>query len=155
MEFWLAQQGLEVLSIDSSSVAQAKARRLAKERGVALQLELADLAAWPFPEGRFDVIAAIFIQFAPPPLRERLFEGIKRALKPGGLVLLEGYRPEQLAYGTGGPPTAENLYTEAMLRGAFRDLEIVELVAYDAVIREGAAHRGMSALIDLVALKRL
>lgn len=152
---WLAQQGLEVLSIDSSSVAQAKARRLAKKRGVTLQLELADLAAWPFPERRFDVIAAIFIQFAPPPLRERLFEGIKRALKPGGLVLLEGYRPEQLAYGTGGPPTAENLYTEAMLRGAFRDLEIVELVAYDAVIREGAAHSGMSALIDLVALKHL
>ncbi|HXQ11312.1 MAG TPA: class I SAM-dependent methyltransferase [Caulobacteraceae bacterium] len=152
---WLAEQGLEVLSIDSSSVAQAKARGLASARGVEPQFELADLATWPFPDSRFDLVAAIFIQFAGPALRPRLFEGMKRALKPGGLLLLEGYRPEQLEYRTGGPPIAENLYTEPMLRGAFGDLEIVELASYDAVIREGAAHNGMSALIDLVALKPL
>ena len=35
-----------------------------------------------------------------------------------------------------------------MLREAFGDLEILELASYDAVIEEGAAHRGMSALID-------
>jgi SAM-dependent methyltransferase len=151
---WLAEQGLEVLSIDSSSVAQEKACRLARSRGVELSLELADLETWPFPESRFDVIAAIFIQFAGPAVRARLFAAMKRALKPGGLLLLEGYRPEQLEYRTGGPPIAENLYTEPMLREAFSDLEIVELVSRDAVIREGAAHSGMSALIDLVARKR-
>jgi SAM-dependent methyltransferase len=151
---WLAEQGLEVLSVDSSSVAQEKARRLARSRGVELRLELADLEAWPFPEGRFDVVAAIFIQFAGPALRTRLFEGVKRALKPGGLLLLEGYRPEQLEYRTGGPPIADNLYTEPMLRAAFADLEIVKLVSHDSVIREGAAHSGMSALIDLVARKQ-
>jgi len=151
---WLAQQGLNVLSVDASFVAQEKARRLARSRGVELRLELADLETWPFPESRFDVVAAIFIQFAGPALRTRVFEGIKRALKPGGLLLLEGYRPEQLEYRTGGPPIAANLYTEPMLREAFGDLKIVELASYDAVIREGAAHNGMSALIDLVARKR-
>jgi SAM-dependent methyltransferase len=148
---WLAEQGLEVLSVDSSAVAQEKARRLAAARAVDLRLELADLATWTFPQSRFDVIAAIFIQFAGPPLRSRVFEAMKRALKPGGLLLLEGYRPEQLEYRTGGPPIAENLYTEAMLREAFADLEILELRSYDAVIEEGVAHKGMSALIDLVA----
>ena len=103
------------------------------------------------PEDRFELIVAIFIQFAAPTLRTRLFRAISLALKPGGLLLLEGYRPEQLTYKTGGPPIAENLYTEPMLRDAFRDLEIVELASYDAVIREGAAHSGMSALVDLVA----
>jgi cyclopropane fatty-acyl-phospholipid synthase-like methyltransferase len=151
---WLAQQGLRVLSVDSSSVAQEKARRLARSRGVELHLELADLETWSFPESRFDVVVAIFIQFAGPALRARLFAAIKRALTPGGLLLLEGYRPKQLEYRTGGPPIAENLYTEAMLREAFGDLEIVELVSRDSVIREGAAHNGLSALIDLVALKR-
>lgn len=151
---WLAQQGLEVLSVDSSAVAQEKARRLAAARGVELVLELADLETWPMPEGRFGVVAAIFIQFAGPALRARLFEAIKRGLRPGGLLLLEGYRPEQLEYRTGGPPIAQNLYTEPMLRAAFADLEIVELASYDAVIREGVAHNGMSALIDLVARKR-
>ena len=41
-----------------------------------------------------------------------------------------------------------------MLREAFGDLEVVKLVSRDAVIREGAAHNGMSALIDLVARKQ-
>ena len=150
---WLAEQGLDVLSIDAAAAAQDKARRLAEARGVSLRLELADLSAWVFPAAAFDVVAAIFIQFAGPDLRARLFAGMKQALRPGGLLLLEGYRPEQLGYGTGGPPLIENLYTEAMLRDAFGDLEILELSAYDAVIEEGTAHRGMSALIDLVARK--
>lgn len=152
---WLAQQGLDVLSIDSSSVAQEKARRLAQSRGVDLRLELADLEVWPFPKARFDVVVAIFIQFAGPDLRQRLFEAMKSALKPGGLLLLEGYRPEQLAYRTGGPPITENLYTQTMLSESFADMEILDLAVYDAVIEEGVGHKGMSALIDLVARKPL
>ncbi|WP_144708851.1 MULTISPECIES: hypothetical protein [unclassified Aminobacter] len=66
---------------------------------------------------------------------------------------MQGYRREQLAYGTGGPRDADHLYTEEMLRDAFDSLEIVELNSYDAEIREGPAHDGMSALIDLVARK--
>jgi hypothetical protein len=122
----MAEQGLAVLSIDASAVAQAKARRLAVSRRVDLQFELADLETRRFPQATFDVVAGIFIQ-------------------------LEGYRPEQLAYGAGGPRITENLDTEAMLRDAFADFEILELNAYDAVIEEGAGHRGMSALIDLAA----
>ena len=37
---WLAEQGLEVLSIDFSPLAQAKARALAAERGVKVNFEL-------------------------------------------------------------------------------------------------------------------
>jgi SAM-dependent methyltransferase len=150
---WLAEQGLSVLSVDGSSVAQERARRLAAARGVRLELEEADLESWRWPEGGFDLVVAIFIQFAGPALRETIFAGMRRALRPGGLLLLEGYRPEQVAYGTGGPRTLSHLYTEPLLRGAFADLEILELAAYDAVIEEGERHRGMSALIDLVARK--
>jgi SAM-dependent methyltransferase len=150
---WLAEQGLEVLSVDSSRVAQAKAARLAERRGVQPQFVLADLATWEPAAEAFDVVAAIFIQFAAPPLRDRLFEAAKRSLKPGGFMLLEGYRPEQLGYRTGGPPTEANLYTEPMLRAAFSEFEILELRTYDAVIAEGAAHNGLSAVIDLVARK--
>lgn len=148
---WLAEQGLEVTSLDGSSVAQAKARRLAENRGVILQLELADIGQWAWPEREFDVVAAIFVQFAAPALRTSMFEGMRRSLKPGGLLLLEGYRPEQIAFGTGGPAIVENLYTEPMLREAFAGMEILELSSYDAVIEEGVGHSGMSALLDLVA----
>ncbi|HLY96820.1 MAG: SAM-dependent methyltransferase [Sideroxydans sp.] len=150
---WLAEQGLTVLSVDSSPVALAKARKLAQQRGVTVRFEQADLMQWDFGENRFDAVVAIFIQFAPPGLREQMFAHIKRCLKPGGLLLLQGYTPRQLQYGTGGPSQAENLYTEALLREAFADMDILQLREHDDIIREGAGHSGMSALIDLVARK--
>lgn len=150
---WLAGHGLDVLSVDSSSVAQEKAKKLAQQRGVAVKFEQVDLAQWTWGENRFDMVAAIFIQFAPPELREQMFAHIKRCLKPGGLLLLQGYTPRQLHYRTGGPSQAENLYTEALLRNAFEDMEILHLREHDDIISEGSGHSGMSALIDLVARK--
>ena len=67
--------------------------------------------------------------------------------------MLQGYTPRQLEYRTGGPPVAENMYTEPLLRAAFADMEIVHLREHDDFISEGAGHHGMSALIDLVARK--
>jgi cyclopropane fatty-acyl-phospholipid synthase-like methyltransferase len=150
---WLAQQGLDVLSVDSSSVAQAKAKALAQQRGVEVKFEQVDLLHWNWGADRFDAIAAIFIQFVTSPLREQVFASIKRCLKPGGLLLLQGYTPRQLEFKTGGPSQAENLYTETMLREAFADMEMLHLREHDDVIREGSGHSGMSALIDLVARK--
>ena len=150
---WLAEQGLDVLSVDSSPVALEKAKRLAAERGATLTFELADLLAWEWPESRYDVVAAIFIQFVGPELRAQMFEGLKRSLKPGGLLLLQGYTPRQHEYRTGGPSQVENLYTEVMLREAFSDMEILHLVEHDSVLNEGSGHCGTSALIDLVARK--
>ena len=152
---WLAQQGLHVLSVEASAVALEKAKKLAQQRGVAIDFEQADLAHWQWGENRFDVVAAIFIQFAPPALREQMFAGIKRCLKPGGLLVLQGYTPRQLEYKTGGPSAAENMYTEALLRNAFGDMEILHLREHDDHIGEGTAHSGMSALIDLVARKAI
>lgn len=152
---WLAQQGAKVLAVEASPRAVEKARQLAAERGVSLTHECADLLQWDWGCERFDAIVAIFIQFAAPAQRARLFAGMREALKPGGLLLLEGYRLEQLAYGTGGPKDPENLYTAALLREAFADLEILHLAEYDAPIEEGSGHRGMSALVDLVARKPL
>jgi cyclopropane fatty-acyl-phospholipid synthase-like methyltransferase len=150
---WLAQHGLQVVSVDSSDVALAKAKKLAQQRGVDVQFELADLMQWDWGVARYDVVVGIFIQFAPPGVREQMFERIKQCLKPGGLLLLQGYAPRQIEYKTGGPSQVENLYTEALLRSAFADMEIVQLREHDEVIEEGPGHRGMSALVDLVARK--
>lgn len=151
---WLAQQGLQVVAVDASDVAIAKAKKLAQQRGVSVQFELADLMQWDWGVARYDVVVGIFIQFAPPGVREQMFERIKQCLKPGGLLLLEGYAPRQIGYKTGGPSQVENLYTVEQLREAFADMDIVELRDYDAEIEEGPGHKGLSALVDLVARKR-
>ncbi|MFZ2160770.1 MAG: class I SAM-dependent methyltransferase [Sideroxyarcus sp.] len=150
---WLAQQGLEVLSVDSSSVALEKAKKLAQQRGVKVKFEQVDLLQWDWGKERFDVVVAIFIQFVTSPEREQMFAAIKRCLKPGGLLLLQGYTPRQLEFKTGGPSQAGNLYSEALLRKAFADMKILHLCEHDDIIREGEGHSGMSALIDMVARK--
>lgn len=150
---FMAEQGLDVLSLDASVRAQEKARKLAQDRGVALRLERGDLEAWPWPLAQYDVIAGIFFQFLTPDSRSRVFAGIKQALKPGGLLLIEGYRPEQLKYKTGGPSEVERLYTRELLQAAFGDFSSLDIKEYDAAVEEGAGHAGMSALIDLVGYK--
>ncbi|MDE1930999.1 MAG: class I SAM-dependent methyltransferase [Alphaproteobacteria bacterium] len=150
---FLAKQGLKVLSVDFSPVALAKARRLAAREGVPIETACADLATWAWERERFDVIAGIFIQFADASLRARLFQSLRGALKPGGVILIQGYRPEQIGYGTGGPKELDHLYTAAMLRTAFAGFDILHLVEHDEVIHEGTGHDGMSALVDLVARK--
>ena len=151
---WLVQQGLKVLSVDSSAVAASKADTLAQQKGVKLDFEVADLLNWQWGENKYDVVVAIFIQFATPDQRTQLFANMKKCLKPGGLLLLQGYTPRQLEYGTGGPPVAENMYTEPFLRKAFAEMEIMLLKEHDAEINEGSGHHGMSALIDMVARKK-
>lgn len=94
------------------------------------------------------------LQFVSPAQRGAMFASIKRSLKPGGLLLLQGYTPRQLEYRTGGPSQVENLYTEALLREIFADMDILHLAEHDSHISEGAGHSGMSALIDLVARKK-
>jgi SAM-dependent methyltransferase len=148
---WLAEQGLDVLSTDISSSALEKARTLAADRGVTIRTEHLDLSTWAPSAAQFDVVVAIFVQFAGPALREKIFSGIRTCLKPGGLLLLQGYRPEQLAHGTGGPSAVENFYSRELLERSFAGFDAIDIVAYDAVIREGRGHDGMSALIDLVA----
>ena len=150
---WLAQQGMEVTALEISPVALAKARRLAALRDVPVNFVQADALTWTWSGAAYDAVAAIFIQFAMPAERNQLFASIKHTLKPGGLLLLQGYTPRQLEYRTGGPPLAENMYTEAMLRTTFADMEILHLREHDEVISEGVGHHGMSALIDLVARK--
>lgn len=150
---WLAEQGFDVTSVDGSLVALDKARRLAAKRGVNLHLDHVDLLTWAWPKAAYDAVVAIFIQFAGPADQPRLLRGLAEALAPGGVLLLQGYRPEQLANGTGGPPVAENMYTEALLRETYADLDICHLRSHDTVIEEGTGHNGLSALIDLVARK--
>lgn len=150
---FLAGLGLDVLAIDFSPSALAKSQALAKERGVTLRTERADLETWKWPVAAYDVIVGIFFQFLVPASRTRVFADIKRALKPGGLVLIEGYGLKQLEYKTGGPGVPNQLYTKPMLQEAFGDFASLEIAEYDAMLSEGDRHVGMSALVDLVGRK--
>lgn len=150
---WLAQHGLRVTAFDLSPIGIERAREFAASRGVTLELREASLAQWPWHTASFEAVAAIFVQFAPPELRERMFEGIREALVPGGVLILEGYGLRQLDYKTGGPGIAEHLYTVPMLLHAFEGWTVLASRDADAVLAEGEGHRGRSHLVSMVLRK--
>ena len=149
---WMAQQGMQVTALEFAPSAIAKAEKLAQTRDVPVDFRHADVLRYDWPE-TYDLVAGVFIQFVGPEERHKLFEGMKQAVKPGGLILLHGYTPKQLDHGTGGPPFVENMYTEATLRTAFAGWDILECREYEREVQEGRGHSGMSALIDFVARK--
>lgn len=149
---WLAQQGLNVLSVDFSAVGLEKAKQLARERGVDINTLDIDLLQWDWPRGVFDLVASIFIHFAPGD-RERMHLAMLTALKPDGILILVAFTPHQLLFGTGGPPQLELLYTPEMLRRDFAEMDIVELSESVVELNEGIHHRGLASVVCLLASK--
>jgi SAM-dependent methyltransferase len=150
---WLAERGCRVRSFDISPVAVEHARLAAGERGVALDAVVCSAADWVWEPDAYDAVAAVFVQFAPPDLRSRMFEGIARALVPGGLLILEGYGLRQLAFRTGGPGIAEHLYTQPMLLRAFDGWDVLASRDADVRLAEGSAHCGPSHVISMLLRK--
>lgn len=151
---FIAQRGAKVHAIEFSPTAIARARQLAEKSAVKVNFEQADVMNWAWPVDVYDAVVAIFVQFVAPSDRPLFFNRLQSTLRPGGVLLLHGYRPEQIQYATGGPSDPAHCYTEDMLRSAFSFMEILKLSSYDADICEGTAHVGRSALIDLVARRR-
>ncbi|MDK3018361.1 SAM-dependent methyltransferase [Pseudodonghicola flavimaris] len=151
---FLAAEGHRVTAFDASPVGLEKARGLAAERGVAVDYHLSGIEDWDWSQS-FDVVVGIFIQFAAPAQRDQLFRWMAQAVAPGGLLLLHGYTPKQVEYGTGGPRDPSHMYTEEMLTQAFPGWELLRCAAYEREIDEGPGHSGRSALIDFIARKPL
>ena len=110
---WLAGRGLDVEAFDISDVGVAKARALAAEQGVSVNFAVSDCDAYAWTPGAYDGVAAIFVQFADPAMRARLFANLIRCLKPGGTLVLQAYTPKQLDSRTGGHPHVSHLYKDA------------------------------------------
>ncbi|MDG4648000.1 class I SAM-dependent methyltransferase [Roseibacterium sp. SDUM158017] len=148
----LARLGHRVTTFDFSANAVSKARGLAEEAGVTVEMNVSTMQDWDWSR-KFDALVAVFIQFLDPEARAQAFARFADALRPGGLLLLHGYAPRQVGYGTGGPGAVENMYTEALLAEAFAGWEVLLSADYDAEIHEGAGHSGRSALVDFVAVR--
>jgi 2-polyprenyl-3-methyl-5-hydroxy-6-metoxy-1,4-benzoquinol methylase len=156
---WLAEQGLDVLSVDASAVGLAKARELAAQRGVRLATEQVDLATWAWPVAHFDVVAAIYIHL-PSAIRRRVHRAMLRALKPGGLLVMEAFTPRQLSdqHPSGGPKDPDMLFTAAMLREDFTGADdpalphaaILQLDELVTELNEGKYHVGPGSVVRML-----
>ena len=149
---WLAKQGFRVHTLDLSPVGVERARKAALAAAVTMTIELADLATWTWPLDEFDGIASIFLHL-PPDVRLKVHASMLRALKPGGVVILEAFTPAQLQHTSGGPKQVELLYTADMLRQDFASGEVLELGEEEVHINEGHMHSGPAAVVRAIFRK--
>jgi cyclopropane fatty-acyl-phospholipid synthase-like methyltransferase len=150
---WLAKKDFEVDAFDFSSNAIRKAQRLADANNVIVNFHNIDWQSFNWKKNHYDNIVGIFFQFAGPEDRMKIFNHIDASLKPGGVVVLQGYSTAQMKFNTGGPGKLEHLYDEKILVTAFKHYELLDIRTYESEIHEGTSHKGMSGLIGFVAKK--
>jgi SAM-dependent methyltransferase len=153
---FLAQHGHDVTTVDLSPVGVLKARRLAAQRGVALDARVADLAQFDLGDAAWDSIVSIFCHL-PAPLRHAVHSAVPRALRPGGCFVFEAYRKTNIGRGVGGPQSAEmTVELENLLDdiGGDGQVQIVIGREVERNIVEGKHHDGMSATTQLLARRQ-
>ncbi|BFL63152.1 Methyltransferase [Roseomonas mucosa] len=143
---WLARQGLNVTSLDWSARGLAKARALAGRHGVALETVAADLTRWNWPQGRFDLVAWIFVHL-PPEDRALVAQRAVAALAPGGLLVLEGFSPAQEGRRSGGPRDPALLWTATEARRLFGGMRLLECLDGTVLLDEGPRHQGEAEVV--------
>lgn len=149
---WLAEQGMIVTALDWSATGVAKARGLARQRGVTLEAVVADVAAWDAPAAHFDFVAWIFVHL-PPEDRARAARAVLRALAPGGLLILECFTPAQEGRRSGGPKDPALLWSRAIVEAEFATLDILELTEGAVLLDEGPRHQGLAEVVRAVLRK--
>ena len=151
---FLAKQGYSVTAVDASQVGLSKAKKLAEENGVELELVRSDLVDFDIGENRWDGIVSIFCPL-PSSLRKELHKKVVAGLKPKGVFLLEAYTPDQLKYGTGGGNSADTMTSKDSLILELNDLKFTHLIELERNVVEGIYHTGLAAVVQAIALKEI
>lgn len=149
---FLASRGLDVLAVDQSEVGMQKAQRRAKDRGLTLRTQAADLNDFDAEASSLDVVTSIFVHL-PAPLRAAVHKRISAWLKPGGIFVLEAYAPDQITRNTGGPKDPALLAPLETLVAELSALKIEHHAALVRVVAEGQFHTGEASVVQVLARK--
>jgi len=120
---YAASQGWATDAFDQSAEGQKKALKLAGRKGVTINYRIHSLDDWdPQPE-HYDCVALIFVHL-PEKLRHKVHQAVVKALKPGGVLILEAFSMHQLSRTSGGPKTAGLLYSLEQIASDFDCLHL-------------------------------
>lgn len=129
---WLAARGWQVLGVDFSSVAIAKARERAAAEGLDVDFVCEDLLAYEPEREASDLVLVLYLQL-PAEERSSVLARAAGALAPGGTFLLVGHDSTNLTQGVGGPSDPRVLFSPDDI---VRDLPGLEIEKAERVLRE-------------------
>jgi len=149
---YAAENNWEVVAFDSSEQGRKKALKLANEKDVNIDYQVNDFKGVDFKEGEFDAIALIFAHM-PEGSRREYHQKMLKYLKPGGIIILEGFEKNQIDLNTGGPKDKSWLFASHDLFSDFSSLSNINVAESKVELNEGASHQGEAAIIRLIGKK--
>lgn len=146
---FLASLGHQVIAVDASIEGCKKAQRLAQQRGVLIEYQLADLANYQIM-GQYDLMVMIFCHM-PSAVRQQVHQQMVKHLAPGGAIIYQAYSPRQPQFKTGGPSSLDMLVSLDELVQDFSSLQRPLCRQHQTSIIEGSFHTGMADVVEMVA----
>lgn len=135
---WLARRGFQVIAVDISWEGLKRLQRRAREEKLEVQIVLADLESFVLPPDSFDVI--VNSRF----LLRSLFPTFRKALRPGGLLLIETFNVDEIEV-LGGDIRRAYALERGELRQVFGDFEM--LLYEEGVFEETEGERGLARMV--------
>jgi len=147
-----AQKGWNVMAFDTSIEAKKKAENLAREKNVEIDYRIANYENVSFSKESFDCLVLIYAHMHPHK-REEYNHKLTSFLKPGGILILEGFSKKQIENNTGGPRIVEMLFSEEELRNDFNFFSELSISETDVTLNEGTFHQGKASVIRVTGKK--
>lgn len=151
---YAAKLGWDVFASDISKEGMRKALALAEEQRVDIKYSVEPLESMVLPSSTFDASAFIFVHLNPE-IFKNVLQNTVRSLKSEGTLIFECYSKNQLGRDSGGPKSAELLYTIPELEYSLKlnDMKILQMEEKEIRLSEGVFHNGDAIVIRAVAKK--
>lgn len=152
-----AKQGMDVSAFDISIEGKKKALSLAAKENVKIKYEVGELSNLNIITEKFDVIALIYAHF-PPAILSKYHRKIANLLEVGGMIILEGFSKNHLAFRNanpkvGGPDKIEMLFSKETIQNDFPNFKIIKLEEIEVELNEGNYHNGIGKVIRFIGEK--
>lgn len=145
-----SEMGWEVVAFDSSSAAKEKAEKLMKQKNVQFEYLIESFEAFEYHENSFDVIVLIYAHTFN---RKDNHQKILSFLKPGGILILEGFSKKQIRFNSGGPRNIDMLFSADELKSDFSEFTQMDIDELEIELQEGPLHIGEAAVIRAIGKK--
>lgn len=89
---FVASLGYDAWGVDVAEVGIARAEALARENNLTIHTQIADLDDYNIEESTYDLILCFYF------LNRRLFDGIRKGLRPGGILIFKTFTVDYLKY---------------------------------------------------------
>lgn len=149
---YAATHGWDVTAFDPSIEGKKKAELLAAKHNIEIKYLIDGYETVDFPKEHFDCIVLVFAHM-PPPKRNEYHKKLSTFLKPGGVIILEGFSKEQIVKNTGGPQNIHMLFSKEELQTDFSHFSDMKITAAETILNEGPFHQGIASVIRVSGIK--